>query len=69
MADKMSSDEFQALSSKVAAEVAQRIAAQLAGGALAPKQFVFTCPGAFDCSEDYKCKSFHSVLEEPSTKV
>ena len=68
MPDKMSPEELQALSSKVASDVLQRIkqtlGGDLAAGARADTQFVFTCPGSFDCSSSYSCsQSFSTVTK------
>jgi hypothetical protein len=68
MPDKMSPEELQALSSKVASEVLQRISQTLGGdlaaGARAAKQFVFTCPGDFGCKSSYQCTQSFTTLTQ-----
>jgi hypothetical protein len=71
MADKMSSEELQRVSSKLAAEVLQKVAQTLGGeleapsGAAATKQFVFRCPGDFECGTKFRCStSFTAVALE-----
>jgi len=64
MADKLTPEELQALSSRVASEVLQRISQTLSGGAQPARAFVFTCPGDFQCAQDYKCRQSFATLTQ-----
>lgn len=68
MEEKMSPEELQRISSKVASEVLQRITqtltGELAGGARAARQFVFTCPGDFGCKTSYQCTQSFTTLTQ-----
>lgn len=68
MAEKMSPEELQRLSTKIATEVLQRVTQTMAGdleggiGTSAARQFVFKCPGDFECTKTFKCtQSFTAV--------
>jgi hypothetical protein len=59
----MSPEELQALSSKVASEVLQRISQTLSGGAQPARAFVFKCPGDFGCDALYHCTQSFQTLQ------
>jgi hypothetical protein len=70
MPEKLSPDELERISAKVTAEVLQRVSQTLAGevgsglGARAAAQFVFKCPGDFECTKVFKCSQNFTALTE-----
>ena len=59
----MSPEELQALSSRVASEVLQRIRQTLGGGPAA-REAGFRCPGDFQCEGSYHCTVNFTTLTQ-----
>jgi len=76
MNEKLSPEELQRISARVAAEVLQKVAQTLTGELAgepgitsARKQWIFTCPETFACSKSYSCTQNFTSLTQPVISI